>query len=212
MPGQNLRYKDALPLPPEEIDAVEAANLLIAPWHHVGTRITEFSDMGRPFSALISWEHPDANEENGALSQREDIPHLILVAHDSEDPEWPTKPTSELVAQGLAFARSHPGRLLINCHAGKARSTALGYAILCDRLGPGREREALELLLAVRPVAAPNILIVRYADTLLNRGGRMEAEILSDPGVAERRERADRARWLALQRQMRDQGDSQNGW
>jgi len=69
--------------------------------------------------------------------------------------------------------REDPLTLLIHCSAGVSRSTAAGYAILCDWLGPGREAEAVQAVLAVRPVAQPNRLMVAYADDILARQGRM---------------------------------------
>jgi predicted protein tyrosine phosphatase len=40
-------------------------------------------------------------------------------------------------------------------------------------LGPGYEREAMERVLALRPIAIPNRRMVALADKLLNREGRL---------------------------------------
>ena len=62
--------------------------------------------------------------------------------------------------------------LLIHCWAGISRSSAAAFAIACDR-NPGFERDiAIELRRRVA-VATPNRLMVRLADDLLERDGRM---------------------------------------
>ncbi|HVV64212.1 MAG TPA: hypothetical protein VHC42_02000, partial [Rhizomicrobium sp.] len=61
--------------------------------------------------------------------------------------------------------------------AGISRSTAASYALLCDRAGPGAEREIAEDLRARAPHAQPNRLIVRLADEALGRGGAMARAI-----------------------------------
>jgi predicted protein tyrosine phosphatase len=63
--------------------------------------------------------------------------------------------------------------VLIHCWAGISRSTAVAYAILCQFTGPGRESDCIEAILAVRPQAFPNSLIVDLADRILERNGAM---------------------------------------
>ncbi|MGM0585031.1 MAG: hypothetical protein ACQEUZ_10315 [Pseudomonadota bacterium] len=183
-----------LPLEDHEHAAVSAAGLFIAPWHDVEGRLQEFRGLESPFAALISWRNPPGFFDDLAVPQRTDMPHLVLSAWDIEEEEEADAPAIGHVREGLDFARRHEGRLLVNCVAGVSRSTALALGVLCDRLGPGREGEALELLLAVRPQAVPNLLIVRHADALLDRGGRMVEAVLSDPGLLDRREAVGRPR------------------
>jgi predicted protein tyrosine phosphatase len=64
-------------------------------------------------------------------------------------------------------------RVLIHCAQGISRSTAAAFVILADRLGPGQEHEALKLVVAERPKARPNTLIVSLADQILGRQGAM---------------------------------------
>lgn len=66
--------------------------------------------------------------------------------------------------------------LVVHCRAGIARSPATAYAVLCQAEGPGRERECLRQIFALRPMAEPDPGIVRIADGLLQRGGAMVAE------------------------------------
>lgn len=74
------------------------------------------------------------------------------------------------LAEGL---QSATGRILIHCEAGVSRSTAAALIMYAYWLGPGREREAMERVLAQRPVAFPNRRMVELADRLLVRGGRL---------------------------------------
>lgn len=98
------------------------------------------------------------------------------------------------VVNALSFDR--PGEsLLVHCHAGISRSTALAYAILCQRLGQCRELDAFQALLSLQPDAVPNLHVVRLADRLLDRGGAMLLPIMAHeadhPACGERR-RANR--------------------
>jgi predicted protein tyrosine phosphatase len=70
---------------------------------------------------------------------------------------------------------SRQGRvhLLVHCFAGASRSTAACFALAAQALGPGRAQEALDYVVSIRPEAFPNLLVVRYADKLLGRGGEL---------------------------------------
>jgi predicted protein tyrosine phosphatase len=69
-----------------------------------------------------------------------------------------------------------PLSVLIHCTAGVSRSTAAAYALWCDWLGPGKEAQAVSAVREVRPKAAPNRLMVKYADQILGRRGRLVEE------------------------------------
>lgn len=66
--------------------------------------------------------------------------------------------------------------LLIHCHAGVSRSTA-ALAILLAREHPDDDAAAFERLLAIRPQAWPNSRMIRFADDLLGRRGRLRAAL-----------------------------------
>ncbi len=74
------------------------------------------------------------------------------------------------LAEGL---RSGTGRILIHCEAGVSRSSAAALIMYACWLGPGREWDAMERVLAQRPIAVPNRRMVEFADRLLDRGGRL---------------------------------------
>ena len=73
----------------------------------------------------------------------------------------------------LVASRVEPIHLVIHCTHGASRSPAAAYAILCLWLGKGREVQARDFLLKIRPGAVPNLLVVAYADKLIRRGGKM---------------------------------------
>jgi predicted protein tyrosine phosphatase len=120
---------------------------------------------------LLSPEHMIETPE-GFLSER----HLRLAMNDvaeARDSEMP--PAVEHIDHLLTFGRgwSAEAPLLVHCWAGISRSTAAAYILLCDRLGPGSETEIAQSLRYRAPHACPNPLMIRLADRLLERNGRM---------------------------------------
>lgn len=73
------------------------------------------------------------------------------------------------------FAEGMDGPVLVHCHSGVGRSAAAAFAGLARSLGAGREHDALQAVLSVRPQALPNRRIVQLADQQLGREGRMLA-------------------------------------
>ena len=91
-----------------------------------------------------------------------------------------------LVAFARRWDRTRP--LAINCFAGISRSTAAAY-IVAAALAPHRgEAELASALRRAAPEATPNALLVRHADALLARQGRMVAAIAAIGRGAEARE------------------------
>ncbi len=114
--------------------------------------------------------------------------YTCLDFHDvenSSDPEL-IRPTRDDISRILQFARRlyetpfPRTRLVIHCAAGRARSTAAAFIVLCDKLGPGREAEAmLELLTACERTPLPNTLMTQLADEVLGRSGRLHSAALA---------------------------------
>jgi predicted protein tyrosine phosphatase len=119
--------------------------------------------------------------------------HLFLRVHDISEPlDGYVAPDAEHVEDLIDFVRNwdRATPLVVHCWAGISRSTAAAFVTVCA-LCP--ERDEHEIAWAIRrasPTATPNIRIVRFADAMLDRKGRMVAAIeaigrgtLSDEGV-----------------------------
>ena len=89
-----------------------------------------------------------------------------------------TAPSKSHIEQALSFFRQawtqNNSKILVSCDYGASRSPALAYIFAADVLGPGREAEALNLILEVRPVAMPNTLVVRIGGVPLKRQAALQ--------------------------------------
>lgn len=111
------------------------------------------------------WLHPKTALQNWRL----------WVFEDVIDPEYDRAPTKEQVIEILEWAKNLPDDaiLLVHCEAGISRSTAIALAILVQDRGVEEIDRCLDWLFAVRPKAAPNPLIAKYADEILNCNGKL---------------------------------------
>lgn len=87
-------------------------------------------------------------------------------------------PSLKDVVTTLAFADKYltnpsETHLLIHCHSGISRSPAILVAILALTNPSACEDELFLHLRMLRPKAWPNSLIIRHADQILNRNGRL---------------------------------------
>lgn len=114
----------------------------------------------------------------------------------------------EILAFGEAFQRDLAARreahLLIHCHAGISRSTAAMATLLMQADPEEAEERIFERLVAIRPQAWPNSLMIGFADDLLGRGGRLSAALRRHYGrrLALRPELADVMRGLNRAREV----------
>lgn len=126
---------------------------------------------------LLSPEHM-IDTPDGVSGHR----HLRLALNDVAE-EWaaenpPAAPHIEkLIAFGRGWNAERP--ILVHCWAGISRSTAAAYILLCDRLGAGNEADIAATLRLRAPHACPNPLMIRLADDLLQRDGRMVEAVKS---------------------------------
>jgi predicted protein tyrosine phosphatase len=145
------------------------------------------SEIWPDYDAVISIEdasrEPDGHRAfafpaDHALAVAGRLPaHLRLVFDDIDEPhEGYVAPDPVQVAEALAFARlHHDRRLLVHCHAGQCRSAAIALGVIADRLAPGQEGEAVAHLLRIRPIAAPNLIVLHIVDAALGRNGALRA-------------------------------------
>jgi predicted protein tyrosine phosphatase len=134
---------------------------------------------------LLSPDHPEIDWSALACER-----HVRLAFHDIAEPmPGLVVPDRDIMRAILDFGR-HGGpqrTLLIHCWAGISRSSAAAFAIACDR-NPGFESDIAIELRRQSPSATPNRLMVRLADDLLRRGGRMVEAIEAIGRGAEARE------------------------
>ena len=115
-------------------------------------------------------------------------PHCrtTLHFHDEIEPgPNHSLPQSEHLAAILAFGRSlaqdvHVDRklhLLVHCHMGISRSTAAMATLLAQIHPEEHEDRIFARVLHLRPQAWPNCLMIRLADEMLERGGRLTAAL-----------------------------------
>lgn len=102
--------------------------------------------------------------------------HRSFTMIDTENAQAPGAPQEKQVREALAFAGSLPpdARLLVHCHAGISRSSALALAILAQKLGMKDPEQLFDVLTTeICRNAAPNLLIARHADRILALNGRL---------------------------------------
>ncbi len=104
-----------------------------------------------------------------------DCPQLVLCFDDIASPKDDlVLPNKKHVQSALNFADElRGGSLLIHCHAGISRSSAVALAIIAKGLGAGIEKQACIELEQVNPNSAPNALVIRFADEILERDGAL---------------------------------------
>lgn len=139
----------------------------------VGT-LSDAKSNYRHFQAVISIE--DVGFDAGLrIPPSEKTDHLVLSFDDIEYSSVNGRSAQEKhLRYALEFARKHEDNMLyIHCHAGQCRSPAIALAVIADRMGPGREAEAVDALKVVRRWATPNKLVVELADKVLGRKGAL---------------------------------------
>jgi predicted protein tyrosine phosphatase len=114
--------------------------------------------------------------------------HLLLDMDDINDHiEGYVVPAEEHVGELLRFVRAwdRANPLVVHCYAGISRSTAGAFVTACA-LNPRRDELSIaRALRAASHTATPNLRIVRLADQMLGRGGRMVRAIDAiGPGMA----------------------------
>jgi predicted protein tyrosine phosphatase len=140
------------------VSRVEAGEILCAP------------DLCAEITYLVS-----IGDANDSLPRGyENVDHkLRLLIADVVTEEGATEEDVQRIIQLAEQLRSLNGKVLIHCEAGVSRSTAAALIIYACWLGRGREHEAMERVIARRPIAIPNRRMVKLADGLLQLGGRL---------------------------------------
>lgn len=106
--------------------------------------------------------------------------HLFLGFNDILEPmEGMTPPSEEHVVALLDFIESWDTEkpIVVHCFAGISRSTAGAFITACALRPERDEAEIAARIRAGSPSATPNLRLVRFADDILGRRGRMVAAI-----------------------------------
>jgi predicted protein tyrosine phosphatase len=104
--------------------------------------------------------------------------HLRLIMNDIDRPaEGLIAPEANHIHRLLDFLKGWDQQrpLLIHCHAGISRSPAAAFIALCLLRPEAGEAALAERLRAASAAAKPNRLLIRLADEILGREGRMVA-------------------------------------
>lgn len=136
--------------------------------------LAEAQSRHQNYDAVITIEDPDCGY---GFRVKNGMPQLVLAFNDTTRLErhW-IAPSLEHVTQAIEFARQHKdGKLLVHCAAGVSRSPATALAIIADRLGAGRETEAVEYLFSTFASIEPNERVVACADRILERDRALTA-------------------------------------
>jgi len=91
-----------------------------------------------------------------------------------------TGPTPADAAAIIEFGRAIQGSdgiVLCHCGAGMSRAPAAALILLATWLGPGTEAESVADLRRLCPAAAPHTGLVRFADAILEREGKLLAAL-----------------------------------
>ena len=136
------------------LDAVREADVSI----YDGVITIEDSRIEDPFR--VESEHPK---------------QLVLCFDDISVPlDDFIEPQEKHILQALSFAdRIGEGSILIHCHAGISRSSAIALAIIAKRLGAGKEQDAIKILESINPHCRPNKSLVWLTDEILERDRRL---------------------------------------
>lgn len=142
----------------EVASRLEAADILSSP--HRCAEVSYLVSIGDPYDQL------PAGYDNVQDKLR------LLIADVVTD-EGANEEDVQRIIQLAESLRPNTGKVLIHCEAGVSRSTAAALIMYACWFGPGREGEAMQRVLAQRPIAFPNSRMVELADRILSREGRL---------------------------------------
>jgi predicted protein tyrosine phosphatase len=125
-------------------------------------------------SAINPWSIP------ATPGNVEDANHLRLAINDIEQPHRDLVHPEQHHIETLVDFAGHwdrKGPLVVHCLAGISRSSASAFIVACALNQKGNEGVIAQSLRDASPTAAPNRLMIRLADAILGRDGRMTAAI-----------------------------------
>lgn len=85
----------------------------------------------------------------------------------------PTVADAAAIIEFAESTRHVGGAVLCHCHGGMSRAPAAALICLSAWRGPGSEANCVAEILRRRSGAVPHVGLVQFADTLMQRGGRL---------------------------------------
>ena len=136
------------------------------------------------YDGIITIE--DTNIREPFRVQTDEPKQLILRFDDINKPmDDYVIPQMSHIKRALEFAdKIEDGSLLIHCHAGISRSSAIALAVIAKRLGSGKEEEAVNTLEHINPNCRPNKSIVEMTDELLERNDKLYDKVFEVLGYS----------------------------
>jgi len=142
---------------------------------------------GAGFTRIISICEAELKAERGCESMlRQLFPGAAFHFAYFDDVEFAREggPDRNNIYRILLFSQAFTpsDKILIHCRAGISRSTAVACAIACQHSPPGEEKPAIEHIRSIRPLMLPNFLIIKLADKILQREGKLIAAVAKARG------------------------------
>lgn len=127
----------------------------------------------KDFGAVITIGDPGYPQF--VVPEESGVKQLILEFEDSFSIRGNSKVVSfEHLELAFEFAREHRNvPLLVHCGAGQRRSPAVALGIIVDRLGAGREDDAIQYIFDTFKEIEPNTRVIEFADDVLDRSGNL---------------------------------------
>ncbi len=142
---------------------------------------------GTPFTRVISLSDAELKAERGYEQKLRGLfPGARFSFSYFDDVEYARSdgPDRDAVYRILLFSQGFTpaDKILVQCRAGISRSTAIACAVACQHTPPGEEKAAVQHIRKIRPQMLPNFLIIRLADEILQRQGRLIAAVAKSRG------------------------------
>lgn len=141
----------------------------------------------QPFTKIISISDLELQaDREHETNLRQLFPGARFLFSYFEDVEYARSdgPNRDHVYRILLFSQGFTpaDKILIQCRAGISRSAAIACAIACQHAPPGEEKSAVLYIRKIRPQMLPNFYIVRLADEILQRQGKLIAAVAKTRG------------------------------
>lgn len=135
--------------------------------------------------AVLSIEHPGAEEGKGKAPRLSGVEQEILCFWDTENSQIAMGPSRTAIKKAFQFLDDHRGeKVLIHCKAGKCRSVGVALGWLAKEYGI---QPAIDYIKAISPKSAPNLLVVEICDDLCGFNGALTKAMLADTDFTARR-------------------------